>query len=140
MSRWACSCSPCQVRMGQLRARVCKPSLWRLHGQQRVHRPSGHRGLACAGLWSQIKRAPKAKQVRKVYEVDGPARQGALALDDRARQLFVYFKKYNYEVKETGEIIKFVGNYKASRGQAAALVFYVFCGERPLPAPEQPAA
>ncbi len=75
-----------------------------------------------------------------MYEVDGPARQGALALDDRARQLFVYFKKYNYEVRETGEVIKFVGNYKASRGQAAALVFYVFCGELPRPAPEQPAA
>ena len=63
-----------------------------------------------------------------MFEVDGPARMGAMALDDRARQLFVYFKTYNYEVKETGEVIRFVGNYKASRGQAAALVFYVFCG------------
>ena len=66
--------------------------------------------------------------MRKVFEVEGPARQGAMALDDRARLLFAYFKKYKYEVKETGEVIKFVGNYKASRGQAAALVFYVFCG------------
>ena len=74
-----------------------------------------------------------------MYEVDGPARRGALALDDRARQLFTYFKKYNYEVKETGEVIKFVGNYKASRGQAAALVFYVFCGALLCMAPEVPA-
>lgn len=69
--------------------------------------------------------------MRKVFEVEGPAREGAIGLDERARQLFTYFKRYNYEVKETGEVIKFVGNYKASRGQAAALVFYVFCGALP---------
>lgn len=43
-------------------------------------------------------------------------------------QVFGYFKKYNYEVRERGEVITFVGNYQASRGQAAALVFYVFFG------------
>lgn len=32
-------------------------------------------------------------------------------------------------VKDTGEVIRFTGQYKASRGQAAALVFYVFMGE-----------
>ena len=84
-----------------------------------------------AGLWSQIKRAPKAKKVRKTFEVAGPARADALPLDERARQLFAYFKNYNYEVMETGETIRFAGTYKASRGQAAALIFYVFCG-RPL--------
>ena len=83
---------------------------------------------ASAGLWSQIKRAPKAKKVRKTFEVAGPARSDALPLDERARQLFAYFKKYNYEVMETGETIRFAGTYKASRGQAAALIFYVFCG------------
>ena len=41
----------------------------------------------------------------------------------------MYFKKYNYEVKEQGETITFSGTYAASRGQAAALVFYVFCGK-----------
>ena len=82
-----------------------------------------------AGLWSQIKRAPKAKKVRKTFEVQGPAVSGAMPLDARARQIFQYFKKYNYEVEGTGDVIKFVGNYRASRGQAAALVFYVFCGE-----------
>ena len=30
---------------------------------------------------------------------------------------------------ETGETIRFAGTYKASRGQAAALIFYVFCGQ-----------
>ena len=84
---------------------------------------------ASAGLWSQIKRAPKAKKVRKTFEVAGPARSDALPLDERARQLFAYFKKYNYEVMETGETIRFAGTYKASRGQAAALIFYVFCGQ-----------
>ena len=52
-----------------------------------------------------------------------------MPLDERARQLFAYFKNYNYEVVETGETIKFAGTYKASRGQAAALIFYVFCGK-----------
>ncbi len=44
-------------------------------------------------------------------------------------KVFDYFQKYNYEVRERGEVITFAGNYKASRGQAAALVFYVFFGE-----------
>lgn len=44
------------------------------------------------GLWSQIKRAPKAKRVRKVYEVPGPSVPGAMPLDARARQIFQYFK------------------------------------------------
>jgi hypothetical protein len=109
------------------------------------------------GLWSQIKRAPKAKRVRRVYEVPGPASPEAMPLDERARQIFRYFKQYNYSVAKPGEggsssnggssssasedgpstssspsqssdVIRFVGRYAASRGQAAALVFYVFCG------------
>ena len=32
------------------------------------------------------------------------------------------------QVKDRGEVIKFVGNYAASKGQAAALVLYVFFG------------
>jgi hypothetical protein len=112
-----------------------------------------------AGLWSQIKRAPKAKRVRRVYEVPGPASPDAMPLDERARQIFRYFRTYNYSVAKPGEggsgsaapagagkedgpstsssssssssssdVIRFVGRYAASRGQAAALVFYVFCG------------
>ena len=83
-----------------------------------------------AGLWSQIKRAPQASKKRITFEVEGPAKAGAQSLDERARQIFLYFKKYNYEVKDTGETIVFAGTYAASRGQAAALVFYVFCGEK----------
>ena len=79
------------------------------------------------GLWSLIKRAPKATKKRKIFEVDGPGKEGG-ALDARARSIFQYFKKYNYEVKETGDVIRFVGQYAASKGQAAALVFYTFLG------------
>ncbi|BDA50408.1 Protein COFACTOR ASSEMBLY OF COMPLEX C SUBUNIT B CCB1, chloroplastic [Coccomyxa sp. Obi] len=84
--------------------------------------------LSLPGLWSQIKRAPKAKKVRKTFEVAGPSQPDAMPLDQRARQVFQYFKKYNYEIAQTGDVIKFEGTYQASRGQAAALIFYVFCG------------
>lgn len=39
-----------------------------------------------------------------------------------------YFKKYNYQVKESGEVITFEGIYAADRGQAAAVTFYTFAG------------
>lgn len=84
--------------------------------------------LVFAGLWSQIKRAPVAKKVRKTFEVEGPGKAGSMPLDVRARQIFSYFKKYNYEVKQTGDVIRFEGQYAASKGQAAALTFYVFMG------------
>lgn len=77
-----------------------------------------------AGLWSLIKRAPKAKIKRKTFEVAGPAKEGAMPLDARARQIFDYFRNYNYTVKSKGEVIVFEGNYRASVGQAAALVLY----------------
>jgi len=54
--------------------------------------------------------------------------EGATPLDARARTIFQYFKNYNYEVAGTGEVIKFVGNYRASKGQAAALILYTFLG------------
>lgn len=47
-----------------------------------------------------------------------------MPLDARAKQIFDYFRNYNYIVKETGEVITFEGNYQASLGQAAALVLY----------------
>ena len=55
-----------------------------------------HQVFVPAGLWSQIKRAPKAKKVRKTFETPGPKAAEALPLDVRARQIFAYFKKYNY--------------------------------------------
>lgn len=80
--------------------------------------------MTLPGLWSLIKRSPKAKIKRKTFEVAGPAVAGHMPLDTRARQIFNYFKNYNYTVKETGEVIVFEGNYRASVGQAAALVLY----------------
>lgn len=80
--------------------------------------------LTLPGLWSLIKRSPKAKIKRKTFEVAGPADPTHMPLDTRARQIFNYFKNYNYTVKETGDVIVFEGNYRASVGQAAALVLY----------------
>ena len=81
-----------------------------------------------AGLYSQVKRAPKAKIKRKTFETPGPAAAGAMSLDERARQLFAYMKNYNYEVKSTGDVITFTGNYRSTRGQAAAITFYMLVG------------
>ena len=67
--------------------------------------------------------------MQKTFETPGPTQPNGMALDKRAQQIFAYFKKYNYEVEGAGDVIRFVGNYKASRGQAAALTFYVFMGE-----------
>ena len=55
-----------------------------------------------------------------------------MPLDARARQIFSYFKRYNYQIKETGEVITFEGIYAADRGQAAAVTFYTFAGKGSL--------
>jgi hypothetical protein len=52
-----------------------------------------------------------------------------MTIDDRARLIFQYFKKYNYSVKATGEVITFSGLYAADKGQAAAVTFYTFFSE-----------
>lgn len=80
--------------------------------------------ITLPGLWSLIKRAPKAKIKRKTFEVAGPSKPDAMPLDQRAAQIFQYFKNYNYEVKNTGDVITFEGRYAASVSQAAALVLY----------------
>jgi hypothetical protein len=51
-----------------------------------------------------------------------------MPLDARARQIFDYFRKYNYSVKDRGEVIVFEGVYAASASQAAALVLYTLIG------------
>eukprot|EP00879_Flechtneria_rotunda_P007116 GHRR01007468.1.p1 GENE.GHRR01007468.1~~GHRR01007468.1.p1 ORF type:complete len:279 (+),score=83.80 GHRR01007468.1:163-999(+) len=84
--------------------------------------------LTAPGIWSQIKRAPQAVKKRITFEVPGPAVPGSMPLDTRARQVFAYFKRYNYQIKETGEVITFEGIYAADRGQAAAVTFYTFAG------------
>jgi hypothetical protein len=90
----------------------------------RAHHPQPHPSLRPfhplpKGLWSLIKRSPKAKIKRKTFEVAGPAKEGAVPLDARAREIFAYFKKYNYSVKSTGEVIVFEGNYQASAGECS---------------------
>ena len=52
-----------------------------------------------SGIWSQVKRAPKANRKRKTFEVAGPGAAGAISMDERARQNFQYFKSYNYKVR-----------------------------------------
>lgn len=84
--------------------------------------------MSVPGIWSQIKRAPKANKKRKTFEVAGPSAEGAMPMDDRARQIFGYFKRYNYEVTGSGEVITFKGLYAADKGQAAAVTFYTFFG------------
>lgn len=46
--------------------------------------------MSVPGIWSQIKRAPKANIKRKTFEVEGPKAPNAMPLDDRARQIFKY--------------------------------------------------
>ncbi|KAG7668610.1 hypothetical protein Ndes2526B_g03769 [Nannochloris sp. 'desiccata'] len=88
--------------------------------------PLGLFVMTLPGLWSLIKRAPKAKIKRKTFEVPGPSAKETMPIDERAKQIFTYFKNYNYNVKSTGEVITFEGNYKASISQASALVAYTF--------------
>jgi len=84
--------------------------------------------LCVPGIWSQVKRAPVASKKRKVYEVDGPKKDGGKPSKEWAGKIMAYFKKYNYEVKEMGEVITFIGLYQASKGAAAAVTFYTFVG------------
>lgn len=81
---------------------------------------------SASGLWSLIKRSAKSKIRRKTFEVDGPGKEGAVALDSTASTIAQYFLKYNYQILETGEVIKFVGNYQSSKSQAFSLVLYTF--------------
>ena len=69
-----------------------------------------------------------AGRQRRVVGVNAQRHLERPAVDARAKQIFAYFKSYNYRVKEAGEVITFEGIYKADRGQAAAVTFYTFCG------------
>jgi len=82
--------------------------------------------LTAPGLWSLVKRAPKASVKTITFEVPGPA--DGKPLDELASQIATYFTKYNYKITETGEVITFQGVYEANRGQGIALTFYVFLG------------
>ncbi|KAI3424720.1 hypothetical protein D9Q98_008109 [Chlorella vulgaris] len=84
--------------------------------------------MTVPGLWSLIKRSPKAKIKRKTYVVAGPGDKTGVPLDVRAGQIFDYFARYNYSVKERGEVITFQGTYAASASQASALILYTLVG------------
>ena len=63
------------------------------------------------------------KSISAAQQLNGSAQVVAFA-DDWSRRLRCWT-----QVQERGEVISFVGNYQASRGQAAALVSYVFFSE-----------
>ena len=82
--------------------------------------------LTAPGLWSLVKRSPKASVKSMTFQVPGPAQGGEL--DAVASTVASHFARYNYEIVETGEVITFRGVYEANRGQGIALAFYVFLG------------
>ncbi|GAB5363957.1 hypothetical protein AAMO2058_000927900 [Amorphochlora amoebiformis] len=82
--------------------------------------------LAFPGVWSQIKRAPKANIKRVTFEIPGPKAENSVDTVEMASKLFSYFVKYNYEVKDRGEVISFVGKYASDRGQAAFITAFTF--------------
>ena len=82
--------------------------------------------MTAPGLWSLVKRAPKASVKGITFEVPGPAE--GQSLDAVASTIATYFTKYNYKIVDTGEVITFQGTYEANRGQGIALTFYVFLG------------
>jgi len=60
--------------------------------------------------------------------VPGPAAAGALTLDEQAARLFAFFKRNNYAVTDTGEVICFEGLVQPERGTAAYITFCAFVG------------
>jgi len=84
--------------------------------------------LSAPGLYSLVKRSAKSKIARKSFEVDGPKVPGAMSQDDMARDIFAFFKRNNYVVKEAGEVITFEGNIAPERGTAAYITFCVLIG------------
>ena len=84
--------------------------------------------LSAPGLYSLVKRSAKSKIARKSFEVDGPSVPGAMTQDEMARDIFAFFKRNNYVVKEAGEVITFEGNIAPERGTAAYITFCVLIG------------
>eukprot|EP00894_Picocystis_sp_ML_P004866 jgi/Pico_ML_1/55383/g1075.t2 len=58
--------------------------------------------MSIPGLYSLVKRSTKSKVVRKVFEMPGPAAEGAKSLDEIARTVSNYFKNNNYKVVDAG--------------------------------------
>eukprot|EP00963_Diacronema_lutheri_P007609 scaffold659_cov318-Pavlova_lutheri.AAC.10 len=84
--------------------------------------------MSIPGLYSLVKRSTKSKVVRKVFEMPGPAAEGAKSLDEIARTVSNYFKNNNYKVVDAGETVTFEGKVKASVGTASYITFCTFMG------------
>ena len=84
--------------------------------------------MTVPGVYSLVKRAPKATVKRITYEIPGPSAPEGREMDAVARDVAAYFRKYNYRITAEGATVAFTGAYEASRGTAAATTFYFFIG------------
>jgi hypothetical protein len=76
---WRCSYSACQARLyDNLTFYVCFSSVSMCVQLFATV-------VTCAGLWSQVKRAPKAKIKRKTFETPGPEAEDGMTMDSRCR-------------------------------------------------------
>lgn len=72
--------------------------------------------------------------MQKVFAVPGPSAADAVPLDERAKALFAYFKRNNYDVvppapgSQATDVITFKGNIQPERGTAAYITFCAFVG------------
>lgn len=79
--------------------------------------------MSFPGIWSQVKRSTSAKVKRKTYISDGEAVDGGKDLRQQAGEIMAYMKANNYQVVESGEVIRFQGIVQRSTSQACFLVF-----------------
>ena len=86
--------------------------------------------LSFPGLISLITRSVKAKNISKIYEINGPnAKEDAKPAKLVAGEIMAYFKANNYEIgTNEGEEIIFKGIIGRSKSQAFFLSFCTFIG------------
>lgn len=82
--------------------------------------------LALPGVYSLVTRSVKAKVVRKVYEVLGPAADGGRPTRELAGDIVGFFQANNYKIQEASDVIIFEGVQAPVAGRAAFLTFCVF--------------
>eukprot|EP00470_Lotharella_oceanica_P006872 CAMPEP_0170181176 /NCGR_PEP_ID=MMETSP0040_2-20121228/24184_1 /TAXON_ID=641309 /ORGANISM="Lotharella oceanica, Strain CCMP622" /LENGTH=264 /DNA_ID=CAMNT_0010426095 /DNA_START=22 /DNA_END=816 /DNA_ORIENTATION=- len=80
--------------------------------------------LSFPGVFSQIKRAPKASIKRATFEVPGPNATNGLGMDQIGQRILSYFLRYNYKIKERGQVVTFSGQYQSDSGQAAFITAF----------------
>ena len=72
---------------------------------------------------------PASPQIdRKTFATAGPAAPDGKPEDERARALFAFFKRNNYDAEAMGDVISFKGNILPERGTAAYITFCAFIG------------